>query len=200
MFQLATDDGPMTFDAAIIAIGPHQFDSISLPADCNPTVPFGYEPIVTIYLKFNERVRLPLPMLGQIEGIVQWFFDRRQLAPIAASGTQEDGLIAAVISSSGPHETFSQEKLAAHALEELARHTGPLPQLAWHKVIAEKFATFACTVPIQSRRSSCQTSTPGLFLAGDYTSGPYPATLEGAVRSGVCAADLVVDFLSTLTP
>lgn len=199
-FQLATNEGQATFAAMIVAVGPHQFHAISLPAGCNPVVPFTYEPIVTIYLKFDQRVRLPRPMLGQVDGMVQWFFDRRPPGVSAAGSTPDDGLIAAVISASGPHDCLSHEELAAHALAELGRHTGPLPVPAWYKVIAEKFATFACTSSIQARRPSCLTTTPGLFLAGDYTSGPYPATLEGAVRSGICAADQVLHYVSRPKP
>ena len=189
LFHLATDAGPATFGAAIVAIGPHQFDAISLPPACNAIMPFAYEPIVTIYLKFDQHVRLPCPMLGQVKGTVQWFFDRRQLGTNDCARSQHEGLIAAVISASGPHEGLSQETLAARVLDELSRHTGPLPALAWQKVITERFATFACTAPIQSKRPAVLTNVPGLFLTGDYTAGGYPATLEGAVRSGIRAAD-----------
>lgn len=195
-FQTTTDEGESNFDAAIIAVGPHQFGSLALPADINPGASFLYEPIVTIYLRFAERIRLPHSMIGQAEGIVHWFFDRRQLSDGAADLAGDGGLIAAVISASGRHETFSQEELAACALEELARHTGPLPAPLWQKVIVEKFATFACTAPIQAKRPSSRTNCTGLFVAGDYTAGDYPATLEGAARSGIAAADHVQAYLS----
>ena len=200
MFHLATDMGQSTFGAVIVAIGPHQFDSISMPPDCDALMPFAYEPIVTIYLKFDQRVRLPCPMLGQVDGTAQWFFDRRQLGANHAGCLQGDGLIAAVISASGPHEGLSQEELAARVLKELGRHTGPLAPPAWQKVITERFATFACTSQIQPKRPATQTSTPGLFLAGDYTAGEYPATLEGAVRNGIRAADHAATFLSQPGP
>jgi uncharacterized protein with NAD-binding domain and iron-sulfur cluster len=58
------------------------------------------------------------------------------------------------------------------------------------KLINEKRATFACAPDLW--RPGNHTSVPGLFLAGDYTAGPYPATLEAAVRSGVqCARYLL---------
>ena len=194
--ELETDLNTTEFDAVILAIGPHQFDSISLPTGCAPATPFAYQPIVTIYLKFDQRVRLPYPMLGQADGLAQWFFDRRQLAVSDAAASTNDGLIAAVISASGPHEDLSQEELAARVLAELAQHTGPLPTLAWHKVVTEKFATFSCTAPIQSQRPAGITATRGIFLAGDYTAGEYPATIEGAVRSGIAAAQGAADFLN----
>lgn len=194
-FEVVSDTGSERFDAVILAIGPHQFDSITLPRKCAPTAPFAYEPIVTIYLKFARRVRLPTPMLGQAVGIAQWFFDRRLLATDPALHQRDDGLIAAVISASGPHETVSQEQLASDVLTELTRHTGTLPPLAWHKVVTEKFATFSCVPDIQPLRPRHTTSTKGIFLAGDYTSGDYPATIEGAVRSGIGAARHAATFL-----
>jgi hypothetical protein len=54
-------------------------------------------------------------------------------------------------------------------------------------VRAERRATFACTPGL--RRPSAAIA-PGLWAAGDHVDGPYPATLEGAVRSGNAAADL----------
>ena len=53
-FEIETDINTTNFDAVIVAIGPHQFDSISLPAGCVPPAPFDFEPIVTIYLKFDQ--------------------------------------------------------------------------------------------------------------------------------------------------
>ena len=194
-FEVVSDIGTARFDAAILAIGPHQFESISLPPHCAPAAPFTYEPIVTIYLKFARRVRLPYPMLGQAQGIAQWFFDRRLLNTDAAMLECDDGLIAAVISASGPHETRTPEQLASDVLTELARHTGRLPPLVWHKVVTEKFATFSCVPAIQPLRPTNATSTQGIFLAGDYTAGDYPATIEGAVRSGMNSARHAAIFL-----
>jgi hydroxysqualene dehydroxylase len=56
------------------------------------------------------------------------------------------------------------------------------------KVLTERRATFRCTPGLDR---PTQTIAPGLWAAGDYVDGPYPATLEGAVHSGVTAADLV---------
>jgi uncharacterized protein with NAD-binding domain and iron-sulfur cluster len=60
----------------------------------------------------------------------------------------------------------------------------PLPLKV--QTITEKRATFACVPNLQ--RPPTRTGLPGLWLAGDYVAGDYPATLEGAVRSGVAAA------------
>jgi hypothetical protein len=72
----------------------------------------------------------------------------------------------------------------AHAV--LTAHLrGPL---ALVHTIAEKRATFRCTPGLQRPGALI---APGLLAAGDHIDGPYPATLEGAVRSGLQAAALL---------
>ncbi len=60
------------------------------------------------------------------------------------------------------------------------------PQQSW--LIHQKRATFAATIDINRLRPANQTKMDGLWLAGDYTDTGYPATLEGALLSGVAAA------------
>ncbi|MBL8524365.1 MAG: FAD-dependent oxidoreductase [Betaproteobacteria bacterium] len=191
-FQVETDISTTKFDAVIVAAGPHQLATIAMPSGTLTPFKFEYEPIVTVYLMFDSEVTLTKPMIGQADGIVQWFFDRRQMVDRAVSGS---GLIAAVISASGSHQELSQDELAAVVLRELTIHAGALPKLVWHKVVVEKFATFACTPAAQEQRPDVVTRTPGIFLAGDYCAGDYPATLEGAVRNGIRAASKAADFL-----
>ena len=161
--------------------------------------PFSFEPIVTVYLKFDRRVRLAEPMCGQVGGLAQWFFDRYDLRsvsnPRSLPQNEDEGLIAAVISASGPHELLTQEQLAAQVLSELSRHIPGLPAPLWYKVITEKYATFACTP--EACRPSATTCYPGAFLTGDYVGGDYPATLEGAVRNGISAANAMISHLQT---
>ncbi|MBI2312147.1 MAG: FAD-dependent oxidoreductase [Betaproteobacteria bacterium] len=144
---------------------------------------YRFEPIHSIYLQYPEQVRLPAPMFGLGDPLKQWAFDREALC-------NQKGLIGVVISASGPHETMDRNELARTAHRELVRCLGPLPDPRWHLVIAEKRATFACSPNLP--RPDQATAVPGLFLAGDYTAGDYPATLEGAVRSGIqCARHIL---------
>ena len=142
-----------------------------------------YEPICTIYLQYGAEVRLPKPMLGLGARTAQWLFDRGAICG-------QDGLIAAVISAGGPHSAMTHDTLARRVHEDVAHVTGSSAAPAWSRVIAEKRATFACTVGV--KRPPQRTPLPGLLLAGDYTAGRYPGTLEGAVRSGLACAQAVL--------
>ena len=141
-----------------------------------------YQPIYSVYLQFDRPVRLPAPILG-LAGTAQWVFDREAICG-------QRGLLAAVISAQGEHQNLTQEALARHVHGELTREFGALPPLTWHRVIAEKRATFECSVGVE--RPSTRTALPNLHLAGDYTASDYPATLEAAVRSGLAAAGQVL--------
>jgi squalene-associated FAD-dependent desaturase len=163
-------------EAVIVAVGPHQLKAL-LP-ELAPE--FAYQPITTCYLQYEARTRLPFPMLGLAEGLVQWVFDRGRL-------TGEKGLLAAVISAQGDHQQMTQDELARACHRELAAALGDFPEPQWTRVIAEKRATIAVAPGL--RRPAIETPLPGVFLAGDYTDPEYPPTLEAAARSGVRAAE-----------
>ncbi len=187
-----------SFDAVIIAVGPHQRGDllpVQLLADqATPAAnPLRYEPITTIYLGFESTTALPGAMIGQTQGLVHWFFDRRQLFDGAAT---TELVVSAVISASGPHDLMDAETLAAQTLAELRQFAPTLPPPSWQKVIREKFATFACTP--DAPRPSHLTASPRIFLAGDDVANPhrsYPATIEGTVRNGLAAADAALKII-----
>jgi hydroxysqualene dehydroxylase len=142
-----------------------------------------HQPIYTVYLQYPTHVTLPHPMLGLHLSYSQWLFDKGRI-----SG--QHGLLAAVISAEGIHQELSQDELAKQVIAELSAEFGIAEQPAWFKVIAEKRATFCCAPKLQ--RPAQQTPLPRLLLAGDYTAGDYPATLEGAVMSGLKCAGMVI--------
>lgn len=164
------------YDAVVLAVGPHQL-KVLLP---DFATEFDYQPIYTCYLQYAPQARLPFPMLGLADGLVQWVFDRGAL-------TGEKGLFAAVISAQGDHQQMAQDELAATCHREIAAALPGLPAPQWSRVIAEKRATVTVTPGI--RRPRIETGLPGIHLAGDYTDPEYPPTLEAAVRSGVRAAE-----------
>ena len=140
------------------------------------------QPIYTVYLQYPEHVRLPCPMLGLHQCTSQWLFDKGQIAA-------QHGLIASVISAEGLHQELSQAELAQSVIAELRREFDITAAPLWYKVIAEKRATFCCSPDLS--RPAQQTAAPRVLLAGDYTAGDYPATLEGAVISGVRCMELI---------
>jgi hydroxysqualene dehydroxylase len=92
-----------------------------------------FQPIYSVYLQFAGRVRLPSPLIALGDALTQWVFDREAICG-------QRGLLAAVLSASGPHQSMTQEALADAVHAELVRELGPLPALQWHRVIAEKRA------------------------------------------------------------
>ena len=142
-----------------------------------------HQPIYTVYLQYAGTVGLPQPMLGLYHRYSQWLFDRGRIAG-------QHGLLAAVISAEGMHQELSQQELAQRVIAELREEFGITEQPQWYRVIAEKRATFCCSPNLH--RPSQHTHLPRLLLAGDYTAGDYPATLEGAVISGLKCADALL--------
>jgi squalene-associated FAD-dependent desaturase len=138
-----------------------------------------FEAITTVYA-WGAGAALPQPMLTlrsnaeadrSTAAPAQFVFDRGQL-----DGPQ--GLLAFVVSAShGERETL-QAQVLLQARQQLGL------ELQAVQTIVERRATFASTPGLQ--RPAAQIA-PGLLAAGDYVAGPYPATLEGAVRSGMAA-------------
>lgn len=183
--ELLTSEGLHHFSHVICAASPanasrlfHTLPALAPVADQIDAIP--YQPIYTVYLQYPAHVTLPHPMLGFDRCFSQWIFDKGRIAG-------QHGLIAAVISAEGSHQELDQEQLGKKVAQELFEQLDIRDEPLWCKVIAEKRATFSCDVGLV--RPTHLTSLPNLMLAGDFTAGDYPATLEGAVMSGIRAAD-----------
>lgn len=180
----------VTFDAVIVATSAWQAASLLAGhAETASLTSLDHEPITTCFLQYPPQVRLAQPLHaliddGDIGHWGQFVFDRGHL------DAEQAGLLAVVVSASGAAIADGHDALSAAVAAQLAEVL-QRPELAsplWSKLISEKRATFACTPGLQ--RPSNETGVEGLLLAGDYTAGDYPATLESAVRSGVRAASL----------
>jgi squalene-associated FAD-dependent desaturase len=183
------DDRPQRYSGVIVACAPQHAPPLlaafpELVRARRLIERFEYEPIVTCYLRYPRSVPFSAPMLGFTGGILQWVFDRSR----PGSG---DSLLAAVISASGVHEELDRESLARRIDAELRAALPALPTLASWEIIAEKRATFSCRPGIE--RPDGGTPLRGLTIAGDYVAGPHPATIEGAVRSGIASARLTLE-------
>nr|WP_315189966.1 hydroxysqualene dehydroxylase HpnE [uncultured Albidiferax sp.] len=129
-----------------------------------------FESIATVYA--TSSARLSQPMLSLKGGPAQFVFDRGQLGGAS-------GLLAFVASASHGDKQTLEDTVITQGRAQLA-----LPGLQPLRTVVEKRATFACTPGLQR---PAQHIAPGLVACGDYVDGPYPATLEGAVRSGMAA-------------
>jgi hydroxysqualene dehydroxylase len=129
-----------------------------------------YEAIATIYASGPHRLALPMLALRSGPGAPAHFvFDRAQLGG-------PSGLLAFVVSASqGDHDTLQRQVLSQ------ARAVG-WDALEAVQTVVERRATFACTPGV---RRPAVAVAPGLLACGDYVEGPYPSTLEGAVRSAL---------------
>lgn len=176
------------FDAVILACNPQEAARIvrsSLPQSTQRDTwltradSLQYEAIATVYAQ-SHGASLSSPVLAlrsNAEQPAQFVFDRSQL-------TGEAGLLAFVVSASQGDAATLETQVIAQGRAQLG-----MAQLSPIKTIVEKRATFACTPMLQrpSMRISAP-SVPGWWACGDYVEGPYPATLEQAVRSGIAAA------------
>ena len=172
------DDG---FGCVVLACPPLEaarlVDGSGMAAEAwlSQTRSLHYEALTTVYAH-APGARLNQPMLAlpaTAEAPAQFVFDRGQLGGPA-------GLLAFVISAShGEGAVLTARVLAQAAAAQLGL------QLEAVQTIVEKRATFACT-PGLARPATV--IADGLLACGDYIAGPYPATLEGAIRSGLAAA------------
>lgn len=136
-----------------------------------------FDAIATVYA-WASNATLTHPMLalrsgthGSAAGPAQFVFDRGQLGGPA-------GLLAFVVSAS----TLERKTLQTQVLEQARQQLGLELQVV--QTIVEKRATFACSPALRRPGASV---CDGLLACGDYVAGPYPATLEGAVRSATAA-------------
>jgi len=175
------------YDQVICAVAPHRAAALlsdipTLAATQRQIEALQYEPIHSVWLQFDGSGYLPAPMTGLAGSPAHWLFDRQAICG-------QHGLIGAVISASEEQAGIAQDTLVQQVHDDLQNNFAGLPRLKWHRVIAEKRATFSCTPGLA--RPSCITPRKNFLLAGDYTASDYPATIEAAVRSGIACAEAV---------
>jgi hydroxysqualene dehydroxylase len=160
-------------DNVVLAVPPHAAQGL-VPGLQTPD---DYRAIVNAHFKISPPENLP-PLIGIVNGTIEWLF----VFP---------GRLSVTISSADRLLDVPREKLAETIwaeVVEVARIEKPLPP--W-QIVKEKRATLAATVAGNARRPGTGTGYVNLVLAGDWTATGLPATIEGAIRSGYRAADLV---------
>jgi hydroxysqualene dehydroxylase len=162
-------------DAVILAVPP--YIASSLLRDLK--VPTEFRAIVNAHFRIEPPVAQP-PILGVLNGTVQWLF-------------AFPGRLSVTISAGDRLIDAPREELANKIWGEVASLTGLPAALPPWQIVRERRATFAATPAQDKNRPGATTKWHNLVLAGDWTDTGLPATIEGAIRSGNRAADIIAE-------
>ncbi len=166
-------DGPEPADAVVLAV-PAPVAAGLLPG---LVVPTAFKAIVSAHFACEAPPGTP-PILGLVNATVEWIFAL-------------PGRISVTVSAADDIVEEDRTALAARLWADVAAALGLPAALPRWQLVKEKRATFAATPAQDALRPPARTSRPNLVLAGDWTQTGLPATIEGAIRSGVTAAGLV---------
>ena len=161
-------------DAVVMAVPPRAASSL-LPGLKTPS---KFRAIVNAHFRFDPPKDMP-PILGVVGGLVEWLFAFPQRLSVTVSNA--DRLV-----------DMPREELAQAIWRDICKAGGVRGELPPWQIVRERRATFEATPEQNALRPSASTNWKNLFLAGDWTDTGLPATIEGSVRSGDRAADLVL--------
>lgn len=171
----------VTADAYILAVPFDRIPGIApeLPLDLSG---FSHSPITGIHLWFDHPIT-NLPHATLLDRTIQWMFNKH-----------EGRHIQLVVSASRTLKDMPRAEVIELALKELKEFFPSVAnaQLERAHVVKEVRATFSATANIEKQRPGSITPVRNLLLAGDWTRSAWPATMEGAVRSGYLAAEGVL--------
>jgi squalene-associated FAD-dependent desaturase len=186
-WTVETDAGPLAAAAVVLAV-PHPAAADLAPAEAglDPAQlrALGSRPIVNVHL-FYDRVVLDDPLIAAVDSPVQWVFDRTNPA-----GYQDGQYLAISLSDATDWQQRTVAELQKIFVDEMARLLPRARPERVRKVLVtrEPHATFDQGPGQLTRRPQNRTAAAGLVLAGAWTQTGWPATMEGAVRSGRSAA------------
>jgi squalene-associated FAD-dependent desaturase len=161
-------------DAVVMAVPPRAASSLLLGLK----TPSKFRAIVNAHFRFDPPREMP-PILGVVGGLVEWLFAFPQRLSVTISNA--DRLV-----------DMPREELAQAIWRDICNAGGVSGELPPWQIVRERRATFEATPEQNALRPGASTNWKNLFLAGDWTDTGLPATIEGSVRSGDRAADLVL--------
>ncbi len=194
--DLCLATGDERFDFVVFAV---PFDVLSqiLPATSaadplrQTLAHFKTSPITGVHLWFDRQIT-DLDHAVLLDRTIQWMFHKSKL--LATKQSKVNGsYVELVVSSSKSLVEKSRAEITELALAELREFfpEARSANLVKSTVIKEVHATYSPQPGVESYRPASETVWPRIFLAGDWTATGWPATMEGAVRSGYAAAQRV---------
>ncbi|MFI1864090.1 hydroxysqualene dehydroxylase HpnE [Streptomyces jumonjinensis] len=186
-WSVETDGDTLDADTVVLAVAQREAHAL-LPegslADPDRLLDIGTAPILNIHVRYDRTV-LRRPFFTALGSPVQWVFDRTE-----ASGLKDGQYLALSQSAAQDEIDAPVAELRARYLPELERLLPPArdARVVDFFVTRERTATFAPAPGVGRLRPGAHTRAPGLYLAGAWTATGWPATMEGAVRSGFTAA------------
>ncbi|MET7382869.1 hydroxysqualene dehydroxylase HpnE [Streptomyces sp. NPDC005526] len=186
-------------DAVVLAVPQREAHGLLPPGALDAPerlLRIGTAPILNVHVVYDRKV-LARPFFAALGTPVQWVFDRTD-----ASGLKRGQYLAVSQSAAQDEIDAPVAELRERYLPELRRL---LPRARGAEVedffvTRERTATFAPTPGVGRLRPGARTKAPGLYLAGAWTATGWPATMEGAVRSGVSAAEAALRALGRPRP
>jgi zeta-carotene desaturase len=167
-------------DAVICALPFERLAALGLPAP-----PLQHSPITGVHLWFDREITT-LPHATLLDRTMQWMFNK-----------DRGRYLQLVVSASRDLTPLSRNEIVDMAIGDLRLYFPRVREATLLKshVVKEQRATFSATPEAEPLRPGTATHIPNLFLAGDWTRTGWPATMEGAVRSGYIAAEAAASFL-----
>ncbi len=181
------DGGALTADAVILAV-PFERVLDLLPPEIREHEFFARignlmpSPITSVHLWLDREI-LNHPHEVLVDSLGHWVFTRGEVSPGRF-------YLQVVVSASRELKALGREEIQSRIVDELKRLYPAMraTRVLQAKVVTEHTATYSVVPGVDAWRPTQRTPIPGLALAGDYTATGWPATMEGAVRSGQLAA------------
>lgn len=183
------DGAELRADAVVLAMPPERVHAVA-PRALAHDPGLGVSPIVNVHLWYDRPIT-DQPVLALLDSPAQWVFSRRAME----GGDGHGDRVVVSISAARDELGVPRDELAAAIADELsqivpgARGRRPVD----HAVVKEARATFSPAPGQARRRPGARTPDPRIALAGAWTDTGWPATMEGAVRSGIRAARVAID-------